>query len=108
LSTTVKDVSPEKAENLGKFVITLLKAQEKLLSTFSKGLRIGQLVALIEQSDNIINLLRKSPRPLKTIKNLFKENSFAIFSVFDIINLTFKIAREILKPEVWIIWKNKV
>lgn len=101
LSTTVKDVSPEEAENLGKFVITLLKAQEKLLSTFSKGLRIGQLVALIEQRDNIINLLRKSPRPLKTIKNLFKENSFAIFSVFDNINLTFKIAREILKPEVW-------
>lgn len=101
LPTTAKDISPEEVQKTEEFVLALLKALDKLLSVFNDGRKIGQSIALIEQSDNIINLLRKSPRPLKTIKNLFKENSFAIFSVFDNINLTFKIAKEILKPEVW-------
>ncbi len=101
LPTTAKDISPEEVQKTEEFVLALLKALDKLLSVFNDGRKIGQSIALIEQRDNIISLLRNNPHALSTIKSLFNESSFTVFSVFDNINLVFKIAREILKPEVW-------
>lgn len=101
LPTTAKDISPEEVQKTEEFVLTLLKALDKLLSVFNDGRKIGQSIALIEQRDNIISLLQNNPHALSTIKRLLNESSFTIFSVLDNINLVLKTAKEIFKPEVW-------